>query len=84
MIAGRDHAHHFVRFGPWKISTVRDADVAQLRERQMHDEARALAELARHGDRPAVILDDAIADGEAEAGALPDLLRREEGIEDLR
>jgi hypothetical protein len=44
----------------------------------------ATALLAGHGDRPAVLLDDAIDDGEAEASPLPHLLRREERLEDPR
>ena len=47
-------------------------------------EARALADGAVAGDRAAVLLHDAVGDRQAEAGALADLLRREERIVDPR
>src|SRR5450432_585140 len=50
--------------------------------RQVNGEAAALADVAVHGDPTAVLLDDAVADGEAEPGPLPDVFRREEGLED--
>src|SRR5829696_5791927 len=39
---------------------------------------------ALDGDPPAVLLDDAVADAEAQPRPLPDRLRGEEGVEDLR
>ena len=47
-------------------------------------EAGATTERARDLDRPAVILNDAVADREPEAGAFTDILRGEEWIEDPR
>src|SRR6202011_3393980 len=47
-------------------------------------ERRALAEPAVDADRSAAVFDDAEHGGEAEARSLPDLLRREEGLEDAR
>src|SRR5687767_12130095 len=53
-------------------------------ERQTDGEARALADLAVAGDRAAVFLHDAVRDREPEAGALANLLGREERIVDAR
>src|SRR5581483_11682131 len=45
-------------------------------------EGRSHADLARHRDVAATLLDDAIDGGEAETGPLPALLRGEERLED--
>ena len=50
-------------------------------DRQQHRERRALARLRAHLDRAAVVLDDALADRQPEAGAL--LLRRVERDEQV-
>ena len=57
---------------------------SRARERQREREARALADGAVAGDRAAVLLHDAVGDRQAEAGALADLLGREERIVDAR
>ena len=53
------------------------------RYRQLDEERRTLALLRREPDTAAVLLHDRVGDGEAEAGALADFLRREERIEDF-
>src|SRR4051812_40258286 len=54
------------------------------RERERQAEPRSLAGRALTGDGAVVFLDDPVSDREAEAGALPDLLGREEWIIDPR
>src|SRR3546814_13568967 len=49
---------------------------------QGHGEGRALAEGAVDTDAALVRLDDAVADGEADPGALADVLGGEDGLED--
>ena len=53
-------------------------------DRQRDEERRAGARLGLHRDAAAVLLDDRVGDGQAEARALADFLRREERIEDAR
>ena len=53
-------------------------------ERQRKRKAGSLAERAVAGDRAAMFLDDAVGDGQTEAGAFADLLGREERIVDAR
>src|SRR5947199_4692180 len=53
------------------------------RHRQDQGQPRTLADLALDPDLAPVRGDDAVADGEAEAGALSDRLGGEEGAEDL-
>ena len=60
----------------------RGARRAVLGERKPDRHRRSRADAALHLHRAAVLLDDAVDDGEAEARAL--LLRREEGVEDAR
>ena len=52
--------------------------------RQRHLERRPLPHPALHRNLSAVIADDAVADAQAEAGALADIASREERIEDAR
>src|SRR6476646_10272262 len=54
------------------------------RDRQLEVKQRAAEIAAAIADRPAVRADDAVADREAEPGALADRLRREERLEQLR
>lgn len=54
-----------------------------LRQWQSNLEAGAFAEFALHVYVAAVILDDAVADGEAEAGAFADLFGGEKRIVDF-
>ena len=54
------------------------------RHRQLHEERRAASRPRLEPDAPAVLLHDRVGDGQAEAGALADFLRREERVEDLR
>src|SRR6185503_802782 len=55
----------------------------RARDRQHEGQPRALSQLALHPDLAAVGGDDAVADREAEAGALAHRLGREERVEDL-
>ena len=51
-------------------------------QRELDEERGAFAGRAHDRDGAAVLLDDAVGDGETQSGALPDLLGREERIED--
>src|SRR5436189_2950431 len=53
-----------------------------LHHRQLDQEVRTAATARLDADVPAVLLDDAVGDRQPEAGAGPDLLRREERVED--
>src|SRR5206468_7032391 len=53
-----------------------------LHHRQLDQEVRTAATARLDADVPAVFLDDAVGDREPEAGAGPDLLGREERVED--
>ena len=53
-----------------------------LHDRQLDDEGRSLARPAFDANAPAVVVDDAVADRQAEAGPLAAFLRREERVED--
>ena len=90
----REHAQERLH-APREIGVLRveDADgrasscrhhvcVAEPHERQRDEEGRPSRELARHFDLPAVFLDDAVHNGEAEAGAV--ILRGEKRIKDVR
>jgi hypothetical protein len=57
--------------------------LASVCQRQSNLKPRAFAEFALHFNMPAVVADDAVADGQAEAGALADLFSSEEGIVDF-
>src|SRR5262245_29069875 len=58
--------------------------VPSCQEGQIHGHDRSAGGVIRRGDDAAVILDDAIGDGHAEAGPLADVLRRVERLEDTR
>ena len=55
-----------------------------LGRRQKDAERRAFPRLADHVDVPLVLLDDAVDDGQAQAGALAEFLGGEERLEDAR
>src|SRR5205807_2188156 len=58
--------------------------LASHRQRQINKERGALARLAHHADKASALLDDAVHDGEAEAGPFALLLRREKRLEQPR
>ena len=62
----------------------RDGRRRHAHRRQRDRERRALARLALGPDVTRALPDDAVDGGEAEAGALADLLRREERLEEVR
>ena len=57
---------------------------AASRRRQLEEERRPVSRRRLHADAPAVLLHDRVGDRQAEPGALPDLLGREERVEDPR
>ena len=67
---------------PARPSRRADAARSPRDDRQLDGERRAAAGRALRPDPPAVLLDDAVADRQAEARALARLLRREERVED--
>ena len=67
-----------------RLPVQRPARRSSRGERKRQREARALTDRAVAGNRAAVLLDDAVGDRQPQAGALADVLRREERIVDAR
>src|SRR3712207_2173394 len=75
------------RAGSGRVGGVVGADEREILlrrlDRYLDAEGRPVVEAAVNADRAAVALDDAVADREAEAGALPDRLGRKKRVEDF-
>jgi hypothetical protein len=65
-------------------STIRSLSFTASPHGELEEELRALGRIGVESELPLVLLDDAVAHGEPEAGSLAGLLGGEEGLEDPR